>query len=536
MQRHARRNAGTLLQAALDRRAAGHAADPRAASTRSWIHRPQAKGSHPRAAAGRPRRLDPEHRDQRRDVRLPAGIHAGADRHHRSDGDPEYPHRRFRLDAGLGAARHRQRAHHQGARLELRPGHDARRPPGQHQHRPLRAHVSCATSAASAFRPARATKAASARAFWSRWRKTKTARARSAGRPTARTAVSTAGENVVTVHSVVAITSPMYSGGRRAIDHVQQWAEVIGGSFTLLGAHRIQDRPLESADRRWPEHRRRDREEWSKDQVRRYLYEHIKVTAERATHYARMTSTPTFSFEHLVSDGILPPEYTESSDPQRLIQRLHRSRRWSRSWSPAIPAATSRAATWAITCRAHPPAEKSSCRKTGSPDRWEKMKMLAQRRIQFGTVLLFLGMGQFASAVAVYPERPDPPDHSVRSRRRHRSDGACDRIEAHRSVGINSRARQSRRRQRYDRGGHRDQVAARRLHADDDFVEPFRQFVALQAAVRSHADLAPITQATTQPYALVVHPSVAAKSVKELIALAKAKPDSMTYGSSGWEA
>ena len=46
-------------------------------------------------------------------------------------------------------------------------------------------------------------------------------------------------------------------------------------------------------------------------------------------------------------------------------------------------------------------------------------------------------------------------------------------------------------------------------------------------------DLAPITQATTQPYALIVHPSVAAKSVKELIALAKAKPNSLNYGSSG---
>ncbi len=46
-------------------------------------------------------------------------------------------------------------------------------------------------------------------------------------------------------------------------------------------------------------------------------------------------------------------------------------------------------------------------------------------------------------------------------------------------------------------------------------------------------DLAPITQATTQPYALVVHPAVAAKSVKELIALARARPDSITYGSSG---
>jgi tripartite-type tricarboxylate transporter receptor subunit TctC len=47
------------------------------------------------------------------------------------------------------------------------------------------------------------------------------------------------------------------------------------------------------------------------------------------------------------------------------------------------------------------------------------------------------------------------------------------------------------------------------------------------------ADLAPITQATTQPYALTIHPSVAARNVKELVALAKAKPNSLNYGSSG---
>ncbi len=46
-------------------------------------------------------------------------------------------------------------------------------------------------------------------------------------------------------------------------------------------------------------------------------------------------------------------------------------------------------------------------------------------------------------------------------------------------------------------------------------------------------DLAPVTQATSQPYALVLHPSVAARSVKELIALVKAKPNSLNYGSSG---
>lgn len=46
-------------------------------------------------------------------------------------------------------------------------------------------------------------------------------------------------------------------------------------------------------------------------------------------------------------------------------------------------------------------------------------------------------------------------------------------------------------------------------------------------------DFAPITQATSQPYALVVHPSVPAKSVRELVALAKAKPGALNYGSSG---
>jgi tripartite-type tricarboxylate transporter receptor subunit TctC len=38
---------------------------------------------------------------------------------------------------------------------------------------------------------------------------------------------------------------------------------------------------------------------------------------------------------------------------------------------------------------------------------------------------------------------------------------------------------------------------------------------------------------TRQPYALVIHPSVPAKSVKELVALARAKPGALNYGSSG---
>jgi tripartite-type tricarboxylate transporter receptor subunit TctC len=46
-------------------------------------------------------------------------------------------------------------------------------------------------------------------------------------------------------------------------------------------------------------------------------------------------------------------------------------------------------------------------------------------------------------------------------------------------------------------------------------------------------DFTPISQATNAPNVLVVHPSLPAKSIKELIALAKAKPNQIDYVSSG---
>ena len=46
-------------------------------------------------------------------------------------------------------------------------------------------------------------------------------------------------------------------------------------------------------------------------------------------------------------------------------------------------------------------------------------------------------------------------------------------------------------------------------------------------------DFAPISQLITLPHILVVHPSVPAKSVKELIALARAKPGELNCASSG---
>jgi tripartite-type tricarboxylate transporter receptor subunit TctC len=46
-------------------------------------------------------------------------------------------------------------------------------------------------------------------------------------------------------------------------------------------------------------------------------------------------------------------------------------------------------------------------------------------------------------------------------------------------------------------------------------------------------DFAPVTRLATSAFLLVVNPAVAAKSVKELIALARAKPGSLNYASAG---
>jgi tripartite-type tricarboxylate transporter receptor subunit TctC len=46
-------------------------------------------------------------------------------------------------------------------------------------------------------------------------------------------------------------------------------------------------------------------------------------------------------------------------------------------------------------------------------------------------------------------------------------------------------------------------------------------------------DFAPVTQLSASPYVLVTNPSVPVKTVKELLALAKARPGTLNYGSAG---
>ena len=59
------------------------------------------------------------------------------------------------------------------------------------------------------------------------------------------------------------------------------------------------------------------------------------------------------------------------------------------------------------------------------------------------------------------------------------------------------------------------------------------QFFIKQMNYDAAADLAPITQVISSSSVLVTHPALPVKSVKELIALARAKPGTLAHGSSG---
>jgi len=47
------------------------------------------------------------------------------------------------------------------------------------------------------------------------------------------------------------------------------------------------------------------------------------------------------------------------------------------------------------------------------------------------------------------------------------------------------------------------------------------------------ADITPIVQLSRGPYVVAVHPSVPAKTLQELVSLARKEPDKLAYASSG---
>ncbi|HKA40445.1 MAG TPA: hypothetical protein VKF40_00515 [Burkholderiales bacterium] len=135
-----------------------------------------------------------------------------------------------------------------------------------------------------------------------------------------------AGENVVTVQSVVAISAPTYTGTENAAEHMNIIADVIGeracGYWAAIGMVYSNWHPLivlgPSIARVFAQ------DGWTKDDIRRHLYENVRMPASRAERYAYHCGQTGFRVTDYVKQGLLPAVYHESDDPNRLIPVFQR--------------------------------------------------------------------------------------------------------------------------------------------------------------------------------------------------------------------
>jgi hypothetical protein len=130
-----------------------------------------------------------------------------------------------------------------------------------------------------------------------------------------------AGENIVTVQSVVGVSAPIYTGSDDPLEHARVLAEVIGhscGYWSPVAMAFSRNNPLivmgPSIARVFADHG------WSKADIRNYLHEHVTIAADDAERWAYYIGLTGFSLQDHVAKGLLPPEYCASDDPKRRIR------------------------------------------------------------------------------------------------------------------------------------------------------------------------------------------------------------------------
>ena len=135
-----------------------------------------------------------------------------------------------------------------------------------------------------------------------------------------------AGDNIVTVQSVVAISAPTYSGTEKAAEHMAIIADVMGqracGYWSAIGMVYANWHPLlvlgPSIAKVFAQNG------WSKDDIRKHLYENVKIPASLAERYTYHCGLTGFRVNSHVEQGLLPPVYRESDDPDRLVPVFQR--------------------------------------------------------------------------------------------------------------------------------------------------------------------------------------------------------------------
>jgi hypothetical protein len=127
-------------------------------------------------------------------------------------------------------------------------------------------------------------------------------------------------DNVVTVQSVVSESDSVATGGQKAVDHLESFVEIIGTSMTVRTEVNLfygKFYPLivvSPAVARFIA-----KEGMTKKDIQQYLYAHTKVSVKSMDRLARQGGMPSFDLCKMVEQGILPKEYCESTDPERMV-------------------------------------------------------------------------------------------------------------------------------------------------------------------------------------------------------------------------
>lgn len=135
-------------------------------------------------------------------------------------------------------------------------------------------------------------------------------------------------DNVVTIQSVVVVSPPTYSGSRNddPEEHAALLADVLGdktcGYFCAPGLVYCNFHPLIMLGPAIAKVFAAGG--WTKDRLRDYLYQKVKVPVSRVERYVWYGGQTGFSVDRYVREGQLPAAYGESTDPDRLVPVFQR--------------------------------------------------------------------------------------------------------------------------------------------------------------------------------------------------------------------
>ncbi len=128
-------------------------------------------------------------------------------------------------------------------------------------------------------------------------------------------------DTTVTVRSTGSVSLPIYVGGSHAMDVARRVADIWGNGDCARRSYGGMEfgryHPLLVMSPALAKLLAQDG--WTKDDLRRYLRENVTIPAGRAQRDAWNSGVTELNVYQRAREGILPPEYGESEDPDRLV-------------------------------------------------------------------------------------------------------------------------------------------------------------------------------------------------------------------------